>query len=242
MFSSLFPGKANTLGASTTRRNSEARASAAMLRARSNALREVGRAGFHSKVANVLRPDEGLHNSAAIRYQELAVQYFDELEAAITSITPEQRTIISRVRSALQSETAQAVQSGAREVAIVIPLFIANLIVILLNILLLAVRVGGFILMIGLFLSGAGMSDSPGIASIQLLGGFAIAETLFGSHGENARANTRRNNRGANEPHFEPAGGGTYNNNPNGPPPANYVPKRNNNTRRNRVNAMTANA
>lgn len=244
MFSSLFPGKANTLGASTTRRNSEARASAAMFRARSNALREVGRAGFHSRVANVLRPEEGLHNSAAIRYQELAVQYFDELEAAITSITPEQRTIISRVRSALQSETAQAVQSGAREVAIVIPLFVANLIVILLNILILAVKVGGFILMLGLLLSGSEMSNSPGIDTLQLIGAGALADGLFGSRGENTRTNTRRNTRtntrrntreGANEPHFQPAGGGKYNNNPNGPPPDNYVPKNNTKTRRNRV-------
>jgi hypothetical protein len=166
----------------------------------------------------------------------LSVQYFNELEAAIASITPEQRTIISRVRSALQSETAQAVQSGAREVAIVVPLFVANLIVILLNILILAVKVGGFILMIGLLLSGSEMSNSPGIDTIQLLGAGAVADALFGSRGANARANTVGNNReGANEPHFQPAGGGKYNNNPNGPPPANYVPNRNTKTRRNRV-------
>ena len=230
MFSSFFRGKANTLGASTTRRNTNAKAKAANFRARNEALKEVGRAGFHSRVANVLRPEEGLHNSAAIRYKELAVKYFNELDAAIAGITPQQKAVISRVHTALQSETAQAVQSGAREVVIVIPLFIANLLVILLNILILAVKVGSFIFMIGLLLSGSEMSNSPGIDTIELLGAGAIADGLFGLRG----ANAQRNN--------QPAGGGKYNNTPNGTPPANYVSKRNTNTRRNRVNAMMANA
>lgn len=188
MFSLFGTAKKNNSANTRRNRNNSAMKNAAALRAAYTVRSKYGRAG-QSRVANVLHPEEGPHNIVAKEQQQLAAQYYAELQSAVSSITPEQTTALSRLRNSLQSEAAQAVKSGAREVAIRVPVAIVNIIVILLNVFLFILQVGLMIGLMALSLAGgASMTHSPALSVIPTLAANSIG-SLMTSRGKNKNNN-----------------------------------------------------
>jgi hypothetical protein len=173
MFSSLFRGKKNTTN--TTRRSNKNMRNAAATQAHWKVRSKYGRAA-QSRVANVLRPNEGPHNYVAKEQKQLAEQIFVELDGITKSITPEQQAVISDVRDNIQSDVQRAVQSGADRMTITVPTFIGSLLVRLLGILLGLALLGGLIaaFIIAPVITGPAVGASiAGAGVLGLFGGMA---------------------------------------------------------------------
>lgn len=192
---SLFGSKKNNTN-TRRNRNNNAMKNAAALRAAYTVKSKYGRSG-QSRMANVLRPEEGPHNSVAKEQTQLAAQYYNELQSAISNITSEQKSALTKLRATLQSETAQAIQSGATEVVIRIPIFLVNIILVLLNVFLFMLQVGLFIAITALSFVGGEMSvsNSPGTSLLPLLSSGTLA-SMMTSRG--LRKNNRNNNGNGN--------------------------------------------
>ena len=197
---SLFGSKSPKNTGSNTRRNrnNSALRNAAASRAAWTVRSKYGRAG-QTRVANLVRPEEGPHNIVAKEQKQLAAQYYNELQSAISDMTPEKKTAISRLRSTLQSDTAKAVQSGAQEVVIRIPVFIANIIIVLLNVFLFMLQVGLFIAIAALSFVGGEMSvsNSPGSSLLPLVTAGALS-TMITPSGTGKKYGRRNGNRNGN--------------------------------------------
>lgn len=147
MFASLNRGKkANTRN--TTRRTNQQRGNAAALKAKYNTISKYGRTG-QSRVANVLRPQEGRHNLVAKEQEKVAKQIFFELDSISKSITPEQEKVISSVRDNIKREAQRATQSGETDVTVTLPTPVGIIIVRLLGIVMLAAVITALIVASG---------------------------------------------------------------------------------------------
>lgn len=171
-FKRMFTRKAKN---SPLPKNTQSSNNKAAFRAEWEVRSKFGR-GAHSRVANVLKPEEGPHNHVAKERARLEAFYKKQYASKLATITPSHKQglidIGKQIQEKLGSAAAAGGGSGPDTINISIPKVIAKVLLFAIGLALLALTIGA--IFIDVLLSANGGGSSGGLTSLIALQSFTF--------------------------------------------------------------------